>query len=388
MKFYFLALGTLLVVFVGCAGPGMGKGAQLLDKGEHYAPPAAMMQRPGPMVDGPGPGVMPMPAAPPASAFAGKTTQLTFSGPRSMQVGWRIPGGFAENQLAVGGRYNFRQGAAYRLKLTDLGRNGLVLYPTLQVYPSHPTTDGYISHVSVPVDLTDEDLDQVLSNNLVTKVIYLPDARYQELAIAGVETLVSTRLDPGVDPVAEADRRGTILAVMRIGNTDLEMPGTNGGPGPDGAMRPGGVNQVSYRVLNGQAGEHEPPMPIGPAGGDDIRGVPHPMIAAGSGLPGQPGTPIAGMNGLPAWGQPITGTPIGLPGPPHLPLGRPAGLTSHTVRNNTSVDLADPTRNMLIDVKHKPGLRLPKPPSYINYKETHPEYREDEVSYPAWGMPQ
>ena len=52
-------------------------------------------------------------------------------------------------------------------------------------------------------------------------MIYLPDPEFQELALAGVETLVSTRLDPGVDPIAEADRRGSILAIVRIGNKDF-----------------------------------------------------------------------------------------------------------------------------------------------------------------------
>jgi hypothetical protein len=31
-------------------------------------------------------------------------------------------------------------------------------------------------------------------------------------------------LDPGVEPIAEADRRGTILAIIRLGGIDLEMP--------------------------------------------------------------------------------------------------------------------------------------------------------------------
>ena len=101
-------------------------------------------------------------------------------------------------------------------------------------------TDAYLSHDTVPIEVTDEDLDQVQSNNFVTKVIYLPDPRYQELAVAGVETLVSTRLEPGVDPVAEANRRGTILAVFRMGNMDLEMP--NGMAA--GQAGYGGVNQV------------------------------------------------------------------------------------------------------------------------------------------------
>ena len=57
----------------------------------------------------------------------------------------------------------------------------------------------------------------------MTKVIYLPDPKYQELAVAGVETLVSTRLEPGVDPILEADKRGTILLIVRLGAIDLEM---------------------------------------------------------------------------------------------------------------------------------------------------------------------
>ena len=72
---------------------------------------------------------------------------------------------------------------------------------------------------------TPEDFDQVTSGNFVTKVLYLPDPAFQELALAGVETLVSTRLEPGVDPIVEADRRGAILAIMRLGNKDLQAPG-------------------------------------------------------------------------------------------------------------------------------------------------------------------
>ena len=59
-----------------------------------------------------------------------------------------------------------------------------------------------------------DDFNQILSGNFVTKVIYLPDPEFQELAVAGVETLVSTRLEPGIDPIAEADRRGVILGSL------------------------------------------------------------------------------------------------------------------------------------------------------------------------------
>lgn len=79
-----------------------------------------MMQRPGPMVDGPGPGVLPMMAPPPQRPMAITTSQVRFVGPDGMKVGWQVPGGFAESQLIAPARYNFVQGQAYRLKLTSI----------------------------------------------------------------------------------------------------------------------------------------------------------------------------------------------------------------------------------------------------------------------------
>src|SRR5690606_8911140 len=138
-------------------------------------------------------------------------------------------------------------------------------------------TDAYLSHNSLPLRLTDEDLDQIETNNFVTKVIYLPDPRFQELAIAGVEELVSTRLDPGLDPVAEADRRGAIMAVLRVGNMDLEMA--------EGHE----LRQISH--VDGLEGQHVPPMPISSIGGATGGGVPGAILAAG---PPGPGVPVHG----------------------------------------------------------------------------------------------
>ncbi len=431
MKYYFLALGTIIVVCVGCTTPG----GQLLERGKYTAPPAAMMQRPGPMVDGPGPGVLTM-FQPPQPAFSAKTSAIRFMNPIGMEVGWAVQGGFADNQVVTPGRYNFRQGATYRLKLDKIpDRPGLVLYPTLQIYPSHPSTDAYLSHCSIPLELTDEDLDQVESNNFVTKVLYLPEARYQDLAIAGVETIVSTKLNPGVDPVHEADRRGTIMAVLRVGNMDFEtpsagpmgvlgapqqnpgampapgmmpavpgaMPANPAGPslmpalpedGQAAASAEGGIQQTQYQAqanaqaqaANPQQRQFLPPMPISTmGGGSGMLGVPNPMIVGGPTPPGQPPMhPVAGMGTIPPWGMTTTATPIGLPGPAHLPLGGAAGLRSHTIRNSTKVDIGEPVPHMLIDVKHKPGYRLPKPVRRIQYEETHPQYDNGEASWGRW----
>lgn len=319
-----MCLLVLLVATVGCKAPF-----------QENLPPAEQIARPGPGVDGPGPGVMTCAATMPAPAL---TSQVAFIGPEGMVVTWDVgmPGAFDSAPLVCPGRYNFPQGAIYRLKLTNIpSRPGVELYPTLEVGPAMPRTAAFIAHNAIPVAFTEEDFDQILSGNFVTKVIYLPDPEYQELALAGVETLVSTRLDPGVDPIVEADRRGAILGIVRIGNKDLETPA--GGPGPD-------VVQAAYGTnFPGPAG-----MPMGV-----------PMGAAGT----VPNNYISGVTG-PQYGMPMSGTPIGLPGPPHVPLGGPAGLQKHTMRNHTFVHVPAPTQHVKIDVRQDPGIVYPKPANH------------------------
>ena len=166
--------------------------------------------------------------------FVSTKSQIYFLDPDKMQIGWQTAGSNGERvypppQLVVPARYNFNQGYIYRLKITNIpGRPNASLYPSIEVAPSTPVTDAYLAHNAIPVQFTTEDFDQVIDGgNFVTKVIYLPDPKYQELAVSGIETLVSTRLEPGVDPILEADRRGTILLILRLGAIDLEMQGSS-----------------------------------------------------------------------------------------------------------------------------------------------------------------
>ena len=193
---------------------------------KHTLPPSQMLMHPGPGVDGPGPGVMTYQQ--PAMPTPAQASQIAFLSPEGMEVRWDVmaPGRFDSESLVVPARYNFPQGAIYRLKLSNIqGHPGVELYPTLEVGPAVPRTEAFLAHNSVPAQFTDEDFDQVLSGNFVTKVIYLPNPQFQELALAGVETLVSTRLEPGTDPIIEATHRGAILAVIRLGNKDLQVGG-------------------------------------------------------------------------------------------------------------------------------------------------------------------
>ncbi|MEX2170611.1 MAG: hypothetical protein WD851_14950 [Pirellulales bacterium] len=415
-------LATAMLAALGCCHGELA----------YNTPPAQQLMQPGPGVGGPGPGVIPVgnqmlgygagtggvvpasysgaggpgcgPGGPggcgPGMAMGGgcmgggmgggvaPTSQVAFVGEEGLQIAWDIGGYgmFDASPLVVPGRQDFYQAAIYRLKLSNIpGRAGIELYPTLEIAPVTPRTDAFLAHAPIPVQFTEEDFDQVTSGNFVTKVIYLPDPEFQELALAGVETLVSTRLDPGCDPIAEADRRGSILAIVRIGNKDLQTAnrgafvdqvvpvGHQDGALPENAEgmindpnveaarllhhRGHGAPQDCYDGYSGdvQGGMAMGNMPIGmPTAGFVPANVPPHMIGGG-----------------PQYGMPITGTPIGLPGPPHIPLGVPAGLQTHTMKNRTRVVLPPPTSKVAISVKQRPGMNYPRPVHHVHVDETN-----------------
>jgi hypothetical protein len=330
---------------------------------QHNLPPAQQLLEPGPGVGGPGPGVLP-PTLPPAMIpVSMPTVQVLFGKPEAMQVRWDITGvnQFDSTPLIVPARQNFPQNGIYRLKITSIGgREGVELYPSLEIGPTTPRSEAFLAHNAIPVQFTEEDFDQVLAGNFVTKVIYLPDPEFQELALAGVETLVSTRLDPGVDPITEADRRGSILAVVRLGNKDVQLAGGDGGLE---GMYPG----------DGMYGA-PCPYPVGAAGMG-----PYPMGSSGL-VPNY----VSGVT-APQYGMTFTGTPIGLPGPPHIPHGSPAGLQRHVMKNHTHMHIPQPTENFKIHVRQQPGFSYPKPVNRVHIREQniHPSLPFEQ---PHWDM--
>jgi hypothetical protein len=284
--------------------------------------------------------------------------QVLFNQPESMQILYDVIGDntFTSDPLVVPGRLEFPQGGIYRMKLTNIqGRAGVELYPTLEIAMSTPRTAAYLAHNAVPIQFSEEDFEQALSSNFVTKVLYLPDPEFQGDALAGIDTLVSTRLEPGLDPIIEADRRGSILAILRLGNKDVEMSG------------PSIVGDGMF--YDGMGGGMGGGMMCGPDG--------------------QPANPymnppnmVAGVS-APQYGMPQSGTPIGLVGPPHIPFGSPAGLQKHVMRNHTHMNIPDPVEKMKINVRSQPGQSYPTPPSRVNIREQniHPGFPSGRPPY-------
>src|SRR5207244_2427731 len=161
----------------------------------------------------------------------------------------------------------------------------------------------YLAHSAVPVYFTEEDFDQVLGGNYLVKVIYLPYPQYADAAVAGgPDEIVSTRLEPGVDPIAEACKRGSILLVIRMGNIDLEAPNTP-------AMDAPSMYQQQHAAAPQMQG---PGMP-----GNS------PMVPYGMGMPG-PGraTAVPGGTLPPVPSATVPGAMAPPPSAPGTPLSR------------------------------------------------------------------
>lgn len=241
----------------GNCGSGGGYGGGYGNPPLPNGGPFGMMGGGYPGMGGMGMGMGPM--------YANQRTAVKFVAPQGMQISWWANGAYAEPGLSTPSAYNFAQGGVYRLRVRGIpNRPGKVYYPTLDVWGANPKTVTFLSHNTVPVGFTDEDFDQVNAGNMVVKVIYLPDPAYQELStVAGAEELVSTKLQPGEDPLAEAQRRGSILAVIRLGNIDLENPNSPSmtTPPPGAPVPPAGVGPMGAPMPGGPMGVPSSPMP-------------------------------------------------------------------------------------------------------------------------------
>jgi hypothetical protein len=140
---------------------------------------------------------------------------VVLDGPQGATVTWNYGRGSARFPTKL----NITSGFTATLDVTTIPeRAGLTLHGTLHIAEVQPETREFLQHNAVPLSIAAEDIDQAASGNLVVKTVYLRRAEDDEAPIPQVETLVNTRLAYDVDPLAEARRRGHVLATLRLGN--------------------------------------------------------------------------------------------------------------------------------------------------------------------------
>ncbi len=152
-------------------------------------------------------------ALPAKTGLSANTTQIQFVSPSGMRVLIEHD----STQLTIPDRYDFereeKETKSYSVWLFPEGAPYESKIPAIvDVYPASARVAKFLANDSVPLQITDEELKQLRARNPVTMVIYRPKFISQK----PLETITSARLDPEVDPLREAQRRGEIIAVIRF----------------------------------------------------------------------------------------------------------------------------------------------------------------------------
>jgi hypothetical protein len=112
-------------------------------------------------------------------------------------------------------------GYAYRVRISDMSAYpGVELFPTIEVLDRlHPPAD-LIDEYPIPIELTAEEIEAVLDDRMVTKVVYLerqdlPRPAYRRAAVSTTELPLSANL------LESAYQMGRPVAILRLGGRTL-----------------------------------------------------------------------------------------------------------------------------------------------------------------------
>jgi len=111
----------------------------------------------------------------------------------------------------------FLVGQTYRLKLTGLPEfPGEELYPSIELIDRLHPPAGKAQQFPVPVEITADEIALARQGKLVTKVIYLEQPQLASPTGPHKKMLTET-LNPDQNILAEADRRGRPMLILRLG---------------------------------------------------------------------------------------------------------------------------------------------------------------------------
>jgi hypothetical protein len=149
----------------------------------------------------------------------------------------KAPSGAAIS-LAVEGRFEEPQkglrkaglliGSVYRARVTSIPlAEGQEVFPTIEIIDRLFTPIGQEHRFSIPVELSQEDLELALAGKFVTRVIYLEDPRGALPVRDDPNHQSWFEVAPGQDPLAVADAMGRPVAILRLGG---RVPDADVGP--------------------------------------------------------------------------------------------------------------------------------------------------------------
>jgi hypothetical protein len=119
--------------------------------------------------------------------------------------------------VAAPGQARMPVGYVYRVKISDMpAYPGVELFPTVEVLDRLHPPSNMVDQFPIPVELTVEEIEAVLDDRMVTKVIYL---ERQDLPRAefGRQPAGPTDLPPHRNLMQAATQLGRPMAILRLG---------------------------------------------------------------------------------------------------------------------------------------------------------------------------
>ena len=109
-------------------------------------------------------------------------------------------------------------GPVYRLKIAGLPEYpGVELYPTIEVTDRLHPPAGQENEWPIPVDITTEEIEAVLQDRMVTKVIYLENPQRASLLNPDDDGIITFDAQGRDNLLDAADQLGRPVAILRIG---------------------------------------------------------------------------------------------------------------------------------------------------------------------------
>lgn len=119
-------------------------------------------------------------------------------------------------------------GYAYHVRISELSQfPGVELYPSIEVLDRLHPPAGQVEDFPIPIELTAEEIEAVLDDRMVTKVVYLErqDLPRPPHRRAAVEI---SEVPPAANLLKNAYHRGRPVAILRLGGREMS-PGEHGG---------------------------------------------------------------------------------------------------------------------------------------------------------------
>ncbi|MBR4835114.1 MAG: hypothetical protein IKU86_12405 [Thermoguttaceae bacterium] len=149
--------------------------------------------------------------------------------PDGVRVGIAAPGGYAFNAKidATEARFPWlinafalQPGRVYRFQLTDIPFNpDRALYPTLELIGRLNPPAGREWDFPIEIELPQADLELALNGNLVTRVVFVENSENARPTDAARSTAdLTVDVPNGFDPVAVAESKGRVVAILRVGS--------------------------------------------------------------------------------------------------------------------------------------------------------------------------